>query len=1050
MHDNKEILVSHVSSLKLVQFSAELCKSVIISQEVNDIFSSLDDTVEVKLRLRYLLLKICESVKDDVTVFHRFLKVLAGYGGPAEEVARRLDEEWYMSERGAEGEAVGNGVTSSQVVGDDIYLLQDDVAVLMEFLVEVSDKWELLGISLGLPKHVISDCSRGSCNAVRMANILSEWISQSLQENITLEKLKLALSSEMVGRCAVAKILEKRFREFQKPSVTRPVANKPDFESPLKIVYQSNNTEVTDGKSTLLEAQVSGSEAVCYQWMKDGLSLADNLAYSGTHTAILVISLARQGTEGKYTCHITIKGSKKVISREILLTVSFPPEKKHLIKLYSKNPEVPRDSWPPKVTTTFINLALITKKNEVTDDYKSSVRGDVDDILETKEKVEFAAVFGEYESGALVLVEGRPGSGKTTLVHKITRDWATGRGLLKNTKLVFLIPLRSLANRNTEQLSDILDLLYLDKEECEKVVHDIKQAKGEGVCFIIDGLDEFLPQEETKSVIHKLLYEKYLPAAMVIVASRPVATDKLRREPHVTRRIEVLGFNQQQIFEYIDNFPFTSDTPTNSDTSPSQLKAYLNSHHNLLHMCYLPVHVGMICFLYEHERGDIPLTETEIYEHFTRFIVLRNLRRSNDKAELSSLEDLRGKDQEYFMKICHLAFDMTIHSTQTVHQKETKVPLSFGTCPNDAPSLGLLTIDRTAGLHQLHDTYAFLHLTFQEYLAAVYLTKLKRKEQMKMIKLYAGEKHMRMMWKLYCGIVKSEDKVAEIQHVMWPVDKKRPKHASLYEVHCAFVSQQCFLCDSFVEGRAGVLDFSDCILTPADVTAVSYVISTTSHLVTELVMCGCHLHDDHVRTLLREVGHNKLKCIKKLSFLGNNIGANGAVALADGLKSCNSLQTLKLSSNSIGDDGTIALADGLKSCNNLQVLLLSNNSIGDDGTIALADGLKSCNNLQILSLNNNNIGAEGAIALADGLKSCNNLQTLSLDNNRIGADGAIALAVGLKSCNNLRALYLRNINIGADGAIAIADGLKYCINLQRPGLDINNIGARGWVALRFI
>ena len=35
-------------------------------------------------------------------------------------------------------------------------------------------------------------------------------------------------------------------------------------------------------------------------------------------------------------------------------------------------------------------------------------------------------MFGKYASGALVLVEGRPGMGKTTLMHKVTRDRATG------------------------------------------------------------------------------------------------------------------------------------------------------------------------------------------------------------------------------------------------------------------------------------------------------------------------------------------------------------------------------------------------------------------------------------------------------------------------------------------------------------------------------------------------------------------------------------------------------------------------------------------------
>ena len=110
--------------------------------------------------------------------------------------------------------------------------------------------------------------------------------------------------------------------------------------------------------------------------------------------------------------------------------------------------------------------------------------------------------------------------------------------MLKNAKQVVHILLRRLANRETEKLSDILNLFYLDKGECEKVINDIKQSKGEGVCSIIDGLDEFHPKDETKSGIHviiwevptssyhmgsssnsKLLYGKFLPTASYYMGS---------------------------------------------------------------------------------------------------------------------------------------------------------------------------------------------------------------------------------------------------------------------------------------------------------------------------------------------------------------------------------------------------------------------------------------------------------------------------------------------------------------------------------------------------
>ena len=47
-------------------------------------------------------------------------------------------------------------------------------------------------------------------------------------------------------------------------------------------------------------------------------------------------------------------------------------------------------------------------------------------------------MFKVYRSSELILVEGRPGSGKTTLVHKTVKDWASGEILCKS-KLVFLV-----------------------------------------------------------------------------------------------------------------------------------------------------------------------------------------------------------------------------------------------------------------------------------------------------------------------------------------------------------------------------------------------------------------------------------------------------------------------------------------------------------------------------------------------------------------------------------------------------------------------------------
>ena len=189
-----------------------------------------------------------------------------------------------------------------------------------------------------------------------------------------------------------------------------------------------------------------------------------------------------------------------------------------------------------------------------------------------------------------------------------------------------LITLRDLNNTRTETLTDILGLFCHSEETVAK---SIEKDSGEGLCFVIDGLDEYQPQDKKKSPIYQLLNKAILPKAMVIVSSRPAATKDLKWEK-LTKRIEVFGFNRELVLEYIDCFPFGShcSDPDKSNTSSTytvKLKEYLHSHPNVFHMCYLPVLAAMVCFLFKSKGGNIPITRTKIYEEFVRSIILRHL-----------------------------------------------------------------------------------------------------------------------------------------------------------------------------------------------------------------------------------------------------------------------------------------------------------------------------------------------------------------------------------------------------------------------------------------
>ena len=188
-----------------------------------------------------------------------------------------------------------------------------------------------------------------------------------------------------------------------------------------------------------------------------------------------------------------------------------------------------------------------------------------------------------------------------------------------------------------------------------------------------------------------------------------------------------------------------------------------------------------------------------------------------------------------------------------------------------------------------------------------------------------------------------------------------------------------------------------------------------------------------------------------LSLYQNQIGPEGAKAIADALKSGTAVSHLRLDGNDIGDEGAIAIAEALQSGISVVTdLNLRYNQIGKEGAIAIAKALKSGTVLTTLHLGSNNIGDDGARAIAGALSSGTSvLTTLGLGSNKIGDDGAKAIAGALSSGTAvLTELRLGYNNIGDDGARAIADSLKSgAAVLTELRLDKNKIGDEGAKAI---
>ena len=551
------------------------------------------------------------------------------------------------------------------------------------------------------------------------------------------------------------------------------------------------------------------------------------------------------------------------------------PLMKHRPKLaefYSNQPEVPEGAWPPVKKTQYINLALIRTGhiNFNKELSRQTIRGSIDDIMQDKDDIKYDEVFSEVDEGARLVFEGRPGCGKTTMMNKVSQDWAKWK--IFSSCLLFLVHLRRLENRSDINLETVLRStpVNFSDEEFQQIRTQIENDKGKGVVFALDGLDEYCPEKKKykSTFIHKLICGEVLPKSIVTVASRPAASQKYRRK--ATKCIEVLGFLKDQIHEYIDSY-FIGD-----EDKVLGLRTYLEHHPNVMHMCYLPLHMAMVTYLYEGEGASLPQTETEIYKHFTLSTLLRSIRKRDDmevdddeEFSLTSFDDLQQEDKLIFDLILELAYQSTVVNPKQVFSADEVRKFTSRQSNNtasDGNSLGLVIVDKYFVRYGLKEIYTFLHLTFQEFLAACHIARLSSQDQMNIISKYGGDKKLGVVWKFYCGMTQfsDEQKMHNFEQLY-----EKSKADVLLQLHCAHESQQDSLCTHIVKSYDSSIVLDKQSLNPADFTALGYVLTHSIVPTTELAITSCHIGPEGLSALVKAINNSSLSLrILRYGLLG--------------------------------------------------------------------------------------------------------------------------------------------------------------------------------------
>ena len=339
-------------------------------------------------------------------------------------------------------------------------------------------------------------------------------------------------------------------------------------------------------------------------------------------------------------------------------------------------------------------------------------------------EVDMYDIFKDLKKGedVMTLVEGSPGIGKTTFCLKLAYDWARETVPTNSSfpKLEFVLLLKcrdidkDIMEAIKEQLlpEDMKEETWMNFSEFIKDIHI-----QEKILIILDGLDE-LP-EKSKQFVDKLLRRRILPFCYVLVTCRQEKGIDVRKNFEFHLLLEIKGFTEDDAYCYIKKH-FQNVGPNHSskgETLAKEVKenTLLNALRNN------PLNLLLLCVVYEDYDGKLPTSRTELYQ----VIVQCLLRRYCAKHSLVVPEDnnaLKKRFDEDILALGELAWTCLLNDRQSFREEE----LAEREVRNKnlvARKIGLLyKEERLKRILRSQYEYWFLHKTFQEYLAAAFIT----------------------------------------------------------------------------------------------------------------------------------------------------------------------------------------------------------------------------------------------------------------------------------------------------------------------------------------
>ena len=613
-----------------------------------------------------------------------------------------------------------------------------------------------------------------------------------------------------------------------------------------------------------------------------------------------------------------------------------------------------------------------------------------------------------------VLIEGKPGMGKTTYCNKVAYDWAINikseGDCFPEFEMVLLLKCRDVEIESDlwEAIDDQLLPGEIHRKEREKFFECIRQNQSK-VLLILDGLDE-LPSSKLPEFTD-IIQGKILPLCHLVVTARHEAGIPMRKVCDTLLEIE--GFTYQDSEEFIHKY-FAG-----KEDLAEKLLDEIENEERLQEMTANPLNTALLCLLCEDFQGILPESRTQLYSEIVQCVLIRYRKKRGLPVEN---EDLIEINKDHLKLLGLIALNGLYEDNMYFEDKKLSSENA------DLPEFGFLSAQPGSSKRRPCLCYGFTHKSFQEFFAGYYLCCQLVSEEISPFTLVNDTRYfheLREVLKFTCGLLAVRSEESTVSLILCIANEVNEDD----EGKCLPVALECIK-ECKIENRYFHIE-----------------LARTFGLFLEVQVAYLQQEGfgDAAAPVLAAVLETNTT-LTKLDLSWNNLGPAGAESLATALKTNTTLTNLKLSDNNLGPAGAESLAIALKTNTALTNLNLSGSSLGPADAESLATALKTNTTLTNLVLSWNDLGPASAESLATALKTNTTLTKLDLSCNNLGPAGAESLATALKTNTTLTNLNLFDNKLGPAGAESLATALKTNTTLTILNLSGHDLSPAGAVA----